>query len=163
MKVQCVVQKFTSCCIAQDLKMLHIKVFISNAVKEVIQANSEFASYVQMKLLWIPEGPGCSLVVEHITVGCSFLQLFEVEPKHYVLKMGWGSTVRIWPITEYPRFPGGGVMTLHNYGYLPPEFLKSYPVSEWNFQIYTLPRSLTFFFQGFFLGNLLLCKFLLLC
>ena len=23
-----------------------------------------------------------------------------------------------------------GVMTLHDYGYLPPEFLKSYPVSE---------------------------------
>ena len=58
--------------------------------------------------------------------------------------------------------PGGGVMTLHDYGYLPPEFLKSYPVSEWNFQIYTLPRSLTFL-QGFFWGDLLLCKFLLLC
>ena len=26
--------------------------------------------------------------------------------------------------------PGGGVMTFHDYGYLPPEFLKSYPVSE---------------------------------
>ena len=26
--------------------------------------------------------------------------------------------------------PGGGVMTFHAYGYLPPEFLKSYPVSE---------------------------------
>ena len=26
--------------------------------------------------------------------------------------------------------PGGGVMTLHDYGYLPPEVLKSYPVSE---------------------------------
>ena len=26
--------------------------------------------------------------------------------------------------------PGGGVMTLHDYGYLLPEFLKSYPVSE---------------------------------
>ena len=45
---------------------------------------------------------------------------------------------------------GGGVMTLHEY--LPPEFLKSYPVSEWNFQIYTLPRSLAFF-RGFFLGE----------
>ena len=75
--------------------MLHIKVFISNAVQEVIQANSQFASYVQIKLLWIPGGPGCSLVVEHITVGRSFLQLFEVEPKHYVIKMGWGSPVRI--------------------------------------------------------------------
>ena len=74
---------------------------------------------------------------------------------------------RAWPIWLMHRtvcvLPGGGVMTLHNYGYLPPEFLKSYPVSEWNFQIYTLPRSLTFFFQGFFRGNLLLCKFLLLC
>ena len=40
-------------------------------------------------------------------------------------------------------------MTLHDYGYLPPEFLKSYPVSEGNFQIYTLPRSLAFF-HGFF-------------
>ena len=44
---------------------------------------------------------------------------------------------------------GGGVMTLHDYGYLPPGFLKSYPVSERNFQIYTLPRSLAFF-RGFF-------------
>ena len=26
--------------------------------------------------------------------------------------------------------PGGGVMPLHDYGYLPPGFLKSYPVSE---------------------------------
>ena len=26
--------------------------------------------------------------------------------------------------------PGGGVMTIHDYGYLPPGFLKSYPVSE---------------------------------
>ena len=45
-------------------------------------------------------------------------------------------------------FSPGGVMTLHDHGYLPPEFLKSYPVSEWNFQIYTLPRSLAFF-RGF--------------
>ena len=46
---------------------------------------------------------------------------------------------------------GGRVMTLHDYGYLLPEFFKSYPVpvSEWNFQLYTLPRSLAFF-QGFF-------------
>ena len=43
-------------------------------------------------------------------------------------------------------------MTLHDYGYLPPGFLKSYPVSERNFQIYTLPRSLAFFW-GFFLGE----------
>ena len=44
--------------------------------------------------------------------------------------------------------PGEG-MTLHDYGYLPAGFLKSYPVSERNFQIYTLPRSLAFF-RGFF-------------
>ena len=43
-------------------------------------------------------------------------------------------------------------MTLHDYGYLPPGFLKSYPVSERNFQIYTLPRSLAFF-RGFFWGE----------
>ena len=43
-------------------------------------------------------------------------------------------------------------MTLYDYGYLPPEFLKSYPVSECFFQIYTLPRNLTFF-QGFFRGG----------
>ena len=28
------------------------------------------------------------------------------------------------------RLSPGGVMTLHDYGYLPPEFLESYPVSE---------------------------------
>ena len=44
-------------------------------------------------------------------------------------------------------------MTLHDYGYLPPEFLKSYPVSELNFQIYILPQSLAFF-QGCFRGGL---------
>ena len=61
---------------------------------------------------------------------------------------------------------GGGAMTFHDYGYLLPEFFKSYPVpvSEWNFQLYTLPRSLAFFL-GFFWRtggggqNLLLSKF----
>ena len=48
-------------------------------------------------------------------------------------------------------------MTLHDYGYLPQEFLKSHPVSELNFQIYTLPLSLTFF-QGFFLGESIVMK-----
>ena len=43
-------------------------------------------------------------------------------------------------------------MTLHDYGYLPLEFLENYSVSEGNFQIYTLPRSLAFF-QGFFSGG----------
>ena len=44
-------------------------------------------------------------------------------------------------------------MTLNDYGYLPPEFLKSYPVSEQNFQIYTLTWSLAIF-QGFFRGEI---------
>ena len=45
MKVQCLLQKFTSCCIARDLSMVHIKMFISNAVQEIIQTNKngEFA------------------------------------------------------------------------------------------------------------------------
>ena len=55
--------------------------------------------------------------------------------------------------------PRGGVMTLHDYGYLPPGFLKSYPVSERNFQIYTLPRSLAFF-RGFFWGIYCYANFL---
>ena len=70
--------------------MLHIKMFINNAVQEIIQTkkNSEFAGHVQTKLSWIQEVPGCRLVVEHITVEPSFSQLFEVEPKHCVVKMG---------------------------------------------------------------------------
>ena len=52
-----------------------------------------------MKLPWIPEAPGCSLVVEHITVGRSFSQLFQVKPKHCVVE--WGSLFKISPITEY--------------------------------------------------------------
>ena len=90
MKVECLPQKFTSCCIARDLRMLHIKLFISNAVQEIIQTNKngEFAGHVQIKLPWIPEVPGCSLVLERITVGRSFSQLFEVEPKHCVVKIG---------------------------------------------------------------------------
>ena len=52
-----------------------------------------------------------------------------------------------------------GVMTLNDYGYLPPGFLKSYPVSEQNFQIYTLPRSLAFF-RGFFWGIYCYANFL---
>ena len=50
-------------------------------------------------------------------------------------------------------------MTLHDYGYLPPGFLKSYPVSERNFQIYTLPRTLAFF-RGFFWGIYCYANFL---
>ena len=68
--------------------MLHIKMFIGN---EIIQTNrkDQFAGHVQIKLFWIPEVPGCSLVVERITtVGRSFSQLFEVERKHCVVKMG---------------------------------------------------------------------------
>ena len=64
--------------------------FIINAVQEIIQTNKngEFAGHVQIKLPWIPEDPGCSLVVAHITVGCSFSLLSEVEPTHCVLKIG---------------------------------------------------------------------------
>ena len=42
------VRKFTSCYIARDLRMLHIKMFIGNAVQEIIQTekNSEFAGQV---------------------------------------------------------------------------------------------------------------------
>ena len=63
--------------------------FISNAVQEIVQTNKtgELAGHVQIKPPWIPEDPGCSLV-ERITVGPSFSQLFEVEPKHCVVKMG---------------------------------------------------------------------------
>ena len=70
--------------------MLPIKMFISNAVQEVIQTNKngKFAGHVQTKLPWIPEAPGCSLVIEHITVVRSFSQLLEVEPKHCVVKRG---------------------------------------------------------------------------
>ena len=35
MKVQCLLQKFTLCCIAQDLRMLHIKMIISHAVQKL--------------------------------------------------------------------------------------------------------------------------------
>ena len=89
MKVQCLLEK-PSCCIARDIRMLHIEMFISNAVQEIIQTNKngEFAGHVQIKLPWIPETPGYILVVEHITVGRSVSQLFEVEPKHCVVKMG---------------------------------------------------------------------------
>ena len=61
-----------------------------NAVQEIIQINKngEFAGHVQIKLLWIPEAPGCSLVVEHVTVCRSFSQLSQVEPKHCLVKMG---------------------------------------------------------------------------
>ena len=69
--------------------MLHIKMFIGIAVQEIIQTNKngEFADHVQIKLPWIPKAPGCGLV-ELITVGRSFSQLSEVEPKHCVVKMG---------------------------------------------------------------------------
>ena len=87
MKVQYLLQKFTSCCIARDLMMLHIKIFIHNAVQGIIQTNknSEFAGHGQIKVPWIPEALGCSLVVEHISVSRSFSQLFEVEPKQNMI------------------------------------------------------------------------------
>ena len=76
MKVQCLLQKFTSCCIARDLRMLHIKMFIGNAVQKIIltNKNGEFAGHVQIKLPWLPEVPGSSLVVERITIGRSHLK-----------------------------------------------------------------------------------------
>ena len=50
MKFQFLLQKFTSCCIARDLRMLHIKMFISNAEKIFEQSqNAEFAGHVQIK------------------------------------------------------------------------------------------------------------------
>ena len=90
MKVECLLQKFTSCCIARDLRTLHIKMFIGSAAQEIIQTNKngKFAGHMQIKLSWISEVSGCSLVVERITVGRSFPQLFEVESKHCVVKMG---------------------------------------------------------------------------
>ena len=54
-------------------------------------------------------------------------------------------------------------MTLHDYEYLPPEFLRSYPGFGVKFSnIHSVSESsfLPGFFQGE--GNLLLCKFLLL-
>ena len=49
--VQCLLQNFTSCCIARDLVMLHIKMFISNAAQKIIQANkmTNFVGHVQIK------------------------------------------------------------------------------------------------------------------
>ena len=48
----------------------------------------EFAGHVQIKLPWIVEVPSCGLIVERITVGRSFSQLFKVEQKeNCVVKM----------------------------------------------------------------------------
>ena len=59
MKVQCLLQKFTSCGIVRDLRMLHIKMFISNAVQEIIQTNKnrEFAGHLQIKTTLDSRGP----------------------------------------------------------------------------------------------------------
>ena len=40
--------------------MLHVKMFISNAVQEIIQTNKngEFADHVKIKLPWVSEAPG---------------------------------------------------------------------------------------------------------
>ena len=66
--------------------MLHIKMFISNAVQEIIQTNEngEFAGHVEIELPGISEASGSCCLVE----GHNFSQLFEVEPKHCVVKMG---------------------------------------------------------------------------
>ena len=52
MKVHCLLQKFTLCCIAQDLRMVHIKMFSSNAVQEITKTNKngEFVGHMQIKL-----------------------------------------------------------------------------------------------------------------
>ena len=62
MKVQCLLQKFTSCCIARDLRTLNIKIFISNAGIIPTNKNGQFAGHVQIELLAIAEAPGCMLV-----------------------------------------------------------------------------------------------------
>ena len=59
MKVQCLLQKFTSCCIARDLRMLHVKMLISNSVQKIMQTteNGEFAGHVQIKTTLDSIGP----------------------------------------------------------------------------------------------------------
>ena len=59
MKVQCLLQKFNSCCVAWDLRMLHVKMFIGNAVRGIIQTNKngEFAGHVQIKTTLDSRGP----------------------------------------------------------------------------------------------------------
>ena len=90
MEFQCLLQKFTSCCIARDIRMLHNKMFIINAVQKIIQTsqNGGFAGQVHRKLPRIPEAPCSSLFVEHTTIGRSFSQLLKVEPEYFVAKMG---------------------------------------------------------------------------
>ena len=66
--------------------MLDIKMFINNAVQGIVQTNKN--GHFQIKLSWIKEAPGCSLIVERITVGRSFSQPFEVGPNHCVVTMG---------------------------------------------------------------------------
>ena len=67
-----------------------IKCFISTIVQEIIQTNEngEFTGHMQIKVPWILEAPSYMLVAELITIGRNFSQLFEVEPKHCVIKMG---------------------------------------------------------------------------
>ena len=60
MKVVRLLQKFTSCCTTRDLRMLHIKMFISNTVQEIIQTNKngEFAGRVHIyKTILDSRGP----------------------------------------------------------------------------------------------------------
>ena len=67
---------------------------------------------------------------------------------------------RQWEYLPWSRFPRG-VMILHDYGYLLPKFLTTYPVSEWNSQIYTLSRSVAFF-QELFHGESIVMQIFLL-
>ena len=55
MRVECLLQKFTSCCIARDMRVLHSEMFICNAVQEITQTNKngEFAGHVQIKFPWL--------------------------------------------------------------------------------------------------------------
>ena len=51
MKVKCLLKKFTSYCVAGDLRMLHIKMFASDTVQKIIQTkkHGEFSSHTQIK------------------------------------------------------------------------------------------------------------------
>ena len=50
MKVQCLLQRFTTCYIVRDLRMLHIKMLICSAVPEFIltNKNGEFSGQMQI-------------------------------------------------------------------------------------------------------------------
>ena len=102
MQVHCLLQKSTSCCITWDMRMLHIKMFISNAVQEIKQTNNngQFAGCVQIKPPWIPEAPGCSLVVAHITCRSQLLTAISSGAKTLCCKNGGHLSIFDWNIPE---------------------------------------------------------------